>query len=305
MKRTAQLILVLLVAALLTGCTSTYWADRGRDAADIFTVTGGLGLGAKARVGPVATGLSLIADGIGVRGGVGCGERDTFWPDIMLVCNGVESLAILEDMDCRRGKSFFARTKWFWGFLHKGFREEGCSFGAPPVGFYYDTKWPYYTQIEAVVALGPSVRLGFNPGELLDFILGFTTLDIAGDDKAAQERAKACCARPTEKMRNLPLLSWPPKTPNDPRLTTLAMPEPRPTTNARCEVIPLIPLATPTSPRSDAAKHASSMPALNLRETSTPDEEMERLDDRLKWQHPDWIIPLPAGAAEPNGKRND
>ncbi len=291
MKRTAQLILVLLVAALLTGCTSTYWADRGRDAADIFTVTGGLGLGAKARVGPVATGLMLQEDMVGLRGGTfsRASNKDL---DAALVFMGLEVFTLID----WRGKDFGTDTLFFVYIPRND-----CEY----IKHFYHTKWPYYTQIEAVVALGPSVRLGFNPGELLDFILGFTTLDIAGDDKAAQERAKACCARPTEKMRNLPLLSWPPKTPNDPRLTTLAMPEPRPTTNARCEVIPLIPLATPTSPRSDAAKHASSMSALNLRETSTPDEEMERLDDRLKWQHPDWIIPLPAGAAEPNGKRND
>ena len=40
----------------------------------------------------------------------------------------------------------------------------------------------YYTQIEAEVGLVGSVRIGFNPGELLDFLLGWTTLDVFGDD---------------------------------------------------------------------------------------------------------------------------
>ena len=31
-------------------------------------------------------------------------------------------------------------------------------------------------------ALGRTLRFGFNPGELLDFILGWFTIDIYGDD---------------------------------------------------------------------------------------------------------------------------
>ena len=46
-----------------------------------------------------------------------------------------------------------------------------------------------HTQIEAAIGIGPSLRLGFNPGELLDFILGWTTVDIYGDDAARQRRA--------------------------------------------------------------------------------------------------------------------
>ena len=40
----------------------------------------------------------------------------------------------------------------------------------------------YYTQVEVVIAIIGSLRLGFNPGELLDFLVGWTTLDIYGDD---------------------------------------------------------------------------------------------------------------------------
>jgi len=40
----------------------------------------------------------------------------------------------------------------------------------------------YFTQIEVVAGLGGTIRLGFNPGELLDFILGWVTIDIFNDD---------------------------------------------------------------------------------------------------------------------------
>jgi hypothetical protein len=48
--------------------------------------------------------------------------------------------------------------------------------------------------VDATLALlvGPSVRLGFSPGQLADFVLGFFGLDIAGDDTApAQAKPKA------------------------------------------------------------------------------------------------------------------
>jgi len=46
----------------------------------------------------------------------------------------------------------------------------------------------YWTQIEAVIGIGGTLRLGFNPGELLDFILGWTTIDIYGDDLEAKKQ---------------------------------------------------------------------------------------------------------------------
>ena len=60
-----------LATACLTGCASTggYLIDRGRDAADIVTITAGGGVGGKARVGPFQTGLLLDMSSIGLRGG--------------------------------------------------------------------------------------------------------------------------------------------------------------------------------------------------------------------------------------------
>jgi hypothetical protein len=47
---------------------------------------------------------------------------------------------------------------------------------------WYDVAPYYFTQVELVVGMGLSVRLGVNPGELLDFALGCLGADIYGDD---------------------------------------------------------------------------------------------------------------------------
>ena len=61
----------MLGAAVLwcAGCATGYWGDRGRDAADIFTCTAGIGGGAKARVGPLQAAAINNADLIGLRAG--------------------------------------------------------------------------------------------------------------------------------------------------------------------------------------------------------------------------------------------
>ncbi|MBM4040754.1 MAG: hypothetical protein FJ290_19800 [Planctomycetes bacterium] len=43
-----------------------------------------------------------------------------------------------------------------------------------------------HVDVTAALLLGPSVRLGFSPGQFADFVLGFFGLDIAGDDTKPQ-----------------------------------------------------------------------------------------------------------------------
>ena len=71
MKKIIQAVIAVVVIASMTGCASTkaYFIDRGRDAADIFTVTVGEGGGAKARVGPLQIGLWGNHDVAGLMGG--------------------------------------------------------------------------------------------------------------------------------------------------------------------------------------------------------------------------------------------
>ena len=60
----------------------------------------------------------------------------------------------------------------------------------------------YFSQIEAVLGVVISVRVGFNPGELLDFILGWFGIDIYDDDidmmklktKSNQQSQRTACS---------------------------------------------------------------------------------------------------------------
>jgi hypothetical protein len=55
LKKIIQIVIAAGVVASATGCASTknYLLDRGRDAADFFTATVGVGAGAKVRIGPL------------------------------------------------------------------------------------------------------------------------------------------------------------------------------------------------------------------------------------------------------------
>ena len=181
-----QFVVLVLTVATMTGCASTkaYFVDRGRDTADIFTCSAGIGLGAKVRVGPLGPGLFANQDKFGLRGGEmlgvheNSGEAQEFvfpavlegWPVF-----GLEQFEVSEQMETRhkayRAGSFFPPFVFF--------PEEGTS------GY---TSCSYFTQIEVAVGLGGSLRLGLNLGELLDFILGWTTIDIFNDDLEARKK---------------------------------------------------------------------------------------------------------------------
>lgn len=150
------------------------------DAADVFTVGVGVGGGAKARVGPVQAGVLFDLPRAGLRGGqlsVYGGEKEEFIPDnhdFQMVCFGVEGFSLTNDL---RHKSFQA------GAMASG------DFGKTYIPFFHHLRssdctanHSYYTQIEIVLAVGGSIRVGFNLGELLDFFLGWFTIDIYGDD---------------------------------------------------------------------------------------------------------------------------
>ncbi len=172
MKKTIQLLLFVALAAFSTGCASPYMVDRGRDAADILTVTVGGGLGVKGRLGPIQTGLILQGDAYGLRGGYfgdQCdGEAWLISPthDVEVLVVGIEGYAPDSDIAVRRQKQFGAESAG--PFIHKLSTHKPCP--------------SYYTQCDVTAALGFSLRLGFNPGELLDFILGWSTIDIYNDD---------------------------------------------------------------------------------------------------------------------------
>jgi len=201
-KKISQLLVFMVLAASATGCASPYMLDRGRDAADIFTAGIGIGGGVKARVGPVQTGMLLDFPFAGLRGG----ELVTMTPggcmpqsgDGVLLHVGGETFA---DCSKDRGKQFYAST----------LENDVCG-GFPPFVMVLEQDSPapyYYTQIECVIGFLGTIRLGFNPGELLDFVLGWTTLDIFNDDVTRRriealelERQKSLTLEERRKIRD-------------------------------------------------------------------------------------------------------
>ena len=177
MRRASQLVLLLL-AMLLAGCASTrsYFADRGRDAADVFSLSVGKGMGAKVRAGPVTLPLLVEYTAAGLRGGEICSQDlsgvETNYHNLGTTDGGMGPLAFerfdLAQQD--RGKNFAASSRGGDTYTPFITRLESESSAA------------YYGEVEAVVAVWYSVRVGFNVLELLDFVVGWTTLDMFHDD---------------------------------------------------------------------------------------------------------------------------
>jgi hypothetical protein len=182
--RLLRAFLLTCLASCVSGCAG-YWADRGRDAADIFTLALGNGLGGKARVGPITAGLLADYTYAGLRGGEFCRQ------DLSSVDTGYESMAAIDWQYVVDNAERFNLAK-----LQRGKNFEASSVGNDVKIPLFSRVQPnssnaYYTQVEAVLGLYASARVGCNPGELLDFILGFAAIDIYRDDLACGNRAGA------------------------------------------------------------------------------------------------------------------
>ena len=170
MKIISIISIIILAVTCLPGCTSTYWGDRGRDATDVFTASIGIGVGAKSRIGLVQFALLAQADGAGLRGGeiLAYGHQDSWVPpnfDLQGLVYGSEIFSGSGFMSLRH-KKFTAKS--IGPFISKIDKDEIAPY--------------YYSQIEFVAAFGGSIRFGFNLGEFLDLMLGWTTIDIYEDD---------------------------------------------------------------------------------------------------------------------------
>jgi len=184
MRKACLFLLLVLLLAGLDGCAGAraYFADRGRDFGDMLTLTVGTGAGFKARVGPLNTSLFFSrGDLLGIRNGsVSCpslADSGTSQAAEFFVV-GSERTPLGE----QRGKSFFAVN----AFL----------FEVPELKEPYPIE--FFTQIEAALGLGFFIRLGVNPGEILDFILGWTTLDMFGDDVGVEDSRADSTSTPEE-----------------------------------------------------------------------------------------------------------
>lgn len=189
-----QTVAVLIVILNLTGCATPYMIDRRRDAADIFTCTLGEGAGAKVRVGPVAVGLLANQDTCGFRNGCEVKTPPPSRWDVptydFTMFDATCTLLGGEKADFRRGqsddrfKSYSAVTVCGLSFIEPQWNNDSLVNRNVP----WQSRIPYYTQIEVVGGLIGTCRLGFNPGELVDFLLGWVGIDIFDDDVAEKKR---------------------------------------------------------------------------------------------------------------------
>ena len=203
-------LFLLLPVLFCAGCASPYWQDRRADAADVFTATVGIGIGATARVGPLRAGLGAHYDFYGVEAGE-TGELGTL-PGLVVAGPSAGEVSFLlwgesaVDLDGgarRRGKNHCSSSV---ASFTRGLNPVPLWDPPEPAGGN-PARW---TQIEVAAGLLGGVRLGFNPGELLDLLLGVFGVDLYDDDVAglppdektpAQKRFDDACKRMEDEAR--------------------------------------------------------------------------------------------------------
>ena len=188
MERTCILVLFVATGLLMPGCSSVDRADRCNDAKDVFTCAVGLGLGAKARVGPLQVPLIVQSDYAGLRCGEGFASpmRDDFWTYVSEAGHVVESPipVYLLDYDTLYSGYEIFDPGGLAAVRHKRVRSQGMGLAT----FDGDERnFGFYSQIEVTVGILFSLRVGVNPGELVDALLGFATVDLYGDDVNRRE----------------------------------------------------------------------------------------------------------------------
>lgn len=202
---------------VLTGCATTkdYLIDRGRDASDILTFAVGRGFGVKARVGFVQTGLLYNRDYAGFRSGslfrladlepedYGNDYRKHNVSESELGPLGLVGVPIAYFMPYW-GDGSGIRTYRYYSTGHDQFRP----LGIPKERTKQVDSWSstflvthdspqHIGQVEAVLGLGGSVRVGVNAGELLDFLVGIVGGDLFDDDLAMRPFREARWERRT------------------------------------------------------------------------------------------------------------
>ena len=165
--------LLALGLSFASGCaTAPYLQDRGRDAADVFSVTVGYGVGIRTQVGPLATSIGLIKDVAGVMSGSALWSTSaspmsigTLYLDFVDGNNRTDTTRLRKK---RYEQAHFA-------FLPFAYCE-------PSFPYFNPNECHYLTKLELAAGLGPSLRIAFNPVEFADFLLGLFTIDLFGDD---------------------------------------------------------------------------------------------------------------------------
>lgn len=176
--KTLLTALALAICLSASGCATGYGLNRARDAADIFTATLGVGAGLKARVGPVQAAAIENSDLVGLRAGAFLSNgNDLLYNEELYAFVPVKSLSRWNL------PHLFGAEKYSLGPSSPATQRGKAVLARSPLPFLAVSPYaPFYSQIEVAGGLGLTVRLGFNPGELLDFLLGLAAIDIYGDD---------------------------------------------------------------------------------------------------------------------------
>lgn len=183
-----QIVCSVVVIAIMTGCasTKTYFADRGRDALDIFTLTAEQGVGVTVHAGPVSTGLGIMGPTAGLDGGTLVSFKDQAESELQLLVFGFDAFKSPNATRYKeRGGCQFLCIQDPTAPLSFSFGSHDVNpFKSLPLDLYPPTwvEHPGITQFEVSLAAGVGIRVGFNVMELVDFVCGWTTLDILGDD---------------------------------------------------------------------------------------------------------------------------
>jgi hypothetical protein len=157
-----RILMIVAVTMLVGGCTTAYWQDRGHDAADIATLTAGTGGGAFVQVGPKPVGYGFIIDASGVEDGGKLGS--------VMYLTGLQGVAErfagydFEDVRVKRGKL-------------PPLLKDGNEKRPIPIMPHHWTSLRIFAGVTVF-----SMSVGVNPGELVDFSLGWFGVDIYGDD---------------------------------------------------------------------------------------------------------------------------
>jgi len=187
-----------LVAAVGCGSAGIYVRNRAGDLLDVVTLE--LTAGPGVDVHFQATGFFGTAVGYSTQKGpmlhgrfYGIGARETagvlVFGSTAVPAGGLTSLV---------GPGVFQGRQRAWVLLLPMTLgvAEGLHVGFLPA-------WPHVADVEFGGSLGAGFHVGVSPGELLDFVVGFTTLDIAGDDAGGE-------GTPARAERDVPPITlWP------------------------------------------------------------------------------------------------
>ena len=162
---------LLALALLLSSCT--YLQNRADDASDMITasVEEG-GLNASVQLAHLDMGFGTSTQGVGYNL-LGRNFGQYYLAESMFLGTKGSQLGTDTEESENTVFPFFYR----WEVHENEFL---------PTELEKETPWTHYCQIEIHACLQLGARVGFNIGEILDFVLGFTTLDIAGDDLKAK-----------------------------------------------------------------------------------------------------------------------